>query len=163
MSRRTIVHGMASPGFYLPAVIGATVLICGISLPVGVVLVSLGLFNLYRAAFNPRLDAELEFQEEKHKHGLTRTLGIAERRHLDAIDEYCQKLRRAALNPELADETWDRAWTIVAQGPVRNSVKELRKFRHQLPPLEAPKDTVAEKIERDLTTKREIEKELEIK
>jgi hypothetical protein len=113
------------------------------------------------------LSQQLYWLDETKKHGITRTLKLGEKRALTKINEYSERLCIEVFEPLLADETRDKAWTLVRDASGQDSSAELNEFIEQLAPIKlgAESDTqesleqrVQQSVERRLKVERELDR-----
>jgi hypothetical protein len=163
MSLRTFKHALARVGFWTLAAVSGILLLTNTSLFAGLIVGGVAVVYLLGVTFQGGLDEKLRLQDEQRAHGIKRSLKLTERRLLDQIKKYCQDLRQTALDPDLADETWAKAWEIIKVAPGQDGTLDLQKFIKQLPPLSTDQGPVevADKIQRDLEKRRQIERELD--
>lgn len=162
MSARTFRHGVTRLSTWSLFLIGGGLLAAGVSTTAGLIFIGLGALNVLRITFKRGLPEKLALADEKKRRGIDRRIKATERRELDRIGAYCDRLRESTLDPSLAEQTWDRAWEIIRGARAMDGTQELASFREGLPSLDDGPDAVAQKIQRDMDRRRAIEAELEL-
>ena len=168
LTPRTLRYAVTRMGFLAPTAVGVALLAASTdNLTAGFIVLGVGLLNLWRYARRRGLHGELLFQDDKRRHGIRRSLKMAERREMDAVVEYCRRLRAQDLDPELAQQTLTHAWEILRTAPGQNGSQQLAAFRAELPPLDEGQSlsqlrgALSENIRREISRQRKIESELD--
>lgn len=167
---RRLSHALTRKRLWFFGALAAVMYFTDTSVVAAGVLAGIAGLSLLRILTKRGLTAELLFQDTAKAHGVTRSLKYIEQREIQAVTEYCDKLKAQAYDSSLAQDTLTKAWSIIREAPGQNGGKALRAFRESLPPLAdedhkaealGQKEDITQRIQEDITQRQRINAELE--